>query len=328
MGMCGPDVPDPSKGYQAGILADLEALPWRRLIESAAATGDKVTIQLPGRKGPLTFDFSGLGQGDFEQRYGDQLAQAMLQLQKDLGPEFVQQRLHELERSDPEGVGMRKRLWDAIRTDLAESRTAKRPAAEELQRIILSELEKAGELDPRTAQQVSQGVLGKQTALGNYMGNAPTTEEAGALAGATENQRAQRQSQALAFLTSGATPEDVAYRREQQALANLGSFISGETPVAQFGQLSGAQAGIVPFIGGQPLSGVDPSAGARGIDFANGLYSGRLNWANQTANPWLAGLTGAIGGVNLWAGLGGGVGGGRGSPTPQNINQGGWQFVA
>jgi hypothetical protein len=312
MGLCGNDPPDASKGYAAGIQADLEALPWKRMIESASATGDKVTIDIPG-KGPMTFDFSGLGQADYQSQYGDQMASQLLQLQKDFGPAYVEQRLHELERSDPEGAAMRQKLWDSVRSDVGEAATAHRPAADELQKLILDELNKGGKLDDRTAMAVSQAVRGKQTATGNYLGNAATTEEAGALAGASEQQAAQRQQEALAFLTSGATPEDVAYRREQQALGNLGSFISGETPTAQFGQLSGAGNQIVPFYGGGALTGVNPNAGANGINFANGLYSAQTNWANSQVNPWIAGLSGAARGVQVWAGLGGG--GGSAAPS-------------
>jgi hypothetical protein len=307
MGLCGPDVPDPSKGYAAGIRADLESLPWRRMIEAASATGDKVTINIPG-KGPMTFDFSGLGQDDYAAQYGDQMAQQLLALQRDFGPAYVEERLHELEQSDPEGSAMRNRLWESIRSDAADAANANRPAADEMQRIILEELAKGGELDPVTADRVSQAVRGKQVATGNFLGNAATSEEAGALAGATEAQGAQRQQAALEFLMSGATPEDVSYRRSEQALTNLGSFLSGTTPMAQFGQLSGAQNGIVPNQGGVALPGVNPNAGVQGIDFANGVYGAQQAWANNNVNPWMAGLAGGVRGAQVWAGLGGRAG--------------------
>lgn len=307
MGLCGNDVPDPAKGYVAGILADLEALPWRRMIEAAAQTGEAVDVQIPGQKGPLHLDFAGLGEADYQRQYGDAIARAMLELQREKGPEFVQQRLRELEQSDPEGFAMRQRLWESIQNDLAQAKNADRPAAEELQRLIMGELEQAGTLDPKTAQAISQGVLGQQTARGNYLGNAATSEEAMTLADASERQRAQRQQAALAFLVSGTSPEDVAYRREQQGLTNLGSFLTGQTPTSQFQQLSGAQQGAAPFMGGAPLPGVNPNAGMQGVANAFGVFNAQQNWNQQQANPWLAGLTGAAQGVNIWAGLGGGA---------------------
>ena len=72
---------------------------------------------------------------------------------------------------------------------------------------------------------------------------------------ASEDTAARCKQAALAFLTSGATPEDVAYRREEQAFANLGSFAVGESPIAQFGQLSGAGEGAVPFGTGVAAAG-------------------------------------------------------------------------
>lgn len=307
MGLCGDDPPDPSKGYAAGIRADLETLPSRRIIDAAAALGIPVEVLMPGARSPQRFDFTGLGQADYEGQYQDQMAQQLLALQEEFGPEFVEQRLNELRTADPEGFAMRQRLWDSIKGDIESARSANRPAASELQDLIMAELEKGGELDPRTAHDVSQRVLGAQVARGNFLGNAAATEEAQVLSDASEAQRTQRQAQALAFLTSGVSPDDVAYRREQQGLSNLGSFIAGETPTAQFGQLSGAQQGIVPFAASnQPLPGTNPNAGQQGISFANGIYSANQNWANNTINPWMAGLTGAVRGANVGMNWGGG----------------------
>lgn len=327
MGLCGGNPPDPSKGYAAGVLADLETLPWRRILESAATAGTPATINIPGGRGtstPINVDFTGLGEGDYQAQYADSMAKQLLAMQEEFGPQFVEQRLHELQQSDPEGAAMRQRLWGAIQTDVADASKANRPVATDLQQLIESELAKGGELDPVTASRVSQSVLGRQTALGNYSGNAATTQEAEALGSASEQQAAQRQQEALAFLTSGATPEDVAYRREQQALGNLGAFVSGETPTAQFSQLSGAQNQIVPFTGASgPLPGVNPNAGAQGIDWANNVYSANMNWNNSQVSPWVAGLSGAAQGaavVNAWRGPAAQTG-------PYNINPGGWARV-
>lgn len=326
MGLCGSDPPDPSKGAAAGILADLQSLPWRRLVEAAAAEGTPTTINLPGRGGgPINLDFTGIGEGDYQRQYADQMAQQLLDLQNQFGPDYVQERLDELAQSDPEGQAMRQRLWQAVQSDVSQAQTAHRPAADELQQLIQAELDRGATLDDVTANRVSQAVRGGQVARGNYLGNAATTQEAQALGSAAEAAQAQRQQEALAFLTSGSTPEDVAYRRQEQALGNLGSFISGETPIAQFQQLAGAGGGVVPFTGtGQPLPGVNPNAAAQGIDWANSIYSANMNWNNSTVNPYLAGLAGGVRGVGVWAGLGGGT------PTaagPTGINPGGWAFT-
>lgn len=318
MGLCGeqPDIPDPNEAFAAGVRADLETLPARRRIEALAQLGQAGNIDLNGRIIPV--DFTGLGEGEYQRRFADQMAQQLLALQRELGPEFVQQRLEELQRADPEGFAMRRELWDRIRTGVEEARTGTRPAADALQASILAELKRGGELPESVARRVSQDVLGQQVGRGNWLGNAPAQEEAGAVAGAAEAHRAQRQAQALQFLTSGTSPADVRQREEQQGLANLGAFIAGETPQAQFGQLSGAQAGAVPWNpGNTPLPGTNPNAGPNGINFANGLYAGQVNLAQAQVNPWMAGLAGGLQGANIWASLGGG----QARPFP-NVNAG------
>lgn len=295
-----PDYPDQTAAAIAGQRADLLTLETRRRIEAAAALGIPVEYVLNGRR--RSEDFTGLGDVEVNQQYAEQLLPQLLALQRELGPEFVKLRLDELQRSDPEGFQMRRDLWDRIRTGVEGARTADRPGAEALQASILDELERGGALPPSVAQRVSQDVLGQQVARGNWLGNAPAQQEAGAVADASENYRQMRQQQALQFLTSGVSPTDVAAREEQQGLNNLGSFLTGETPQAQFAQVSGAGTGAAPWdTGGVRLPGVDPNAAARGLSFASGLYTAQSNLANQQVNPWVAGLTGGVQGLNIWA---------------------------
>jgi hypothetical protein len=310
MGLCGNDPPDPAKGYVAGINADLETLPIRRILEAAALLGDSVTLDMPGKGkqgGMQTFDFTGMGEAEYQAKYADNLTGQLLQMQKDFGPAYVQQRLAELEQADPAGAAMRRQLWGAIQ-DSASSTTA-RPGNQSLEDLILGELDRGGQLNPETAERVSQRVMGGQVARGNYLGNAAAAEESGALASATEREAASRQAQAMAFLTGGLSPEDAAYREQQQDLGNLGAFISGETPVAQFRQLSGAAGGAVPFTSTGPGVGVDPNAGWSGIQNQSGVWAADQQARQNTVNPWTAGLSGAMGGLNVWAGLGGRAGG-------------------
>lgn len=319
MGCLGDDPPDPAKGYVSGINTDLETLPSRRLIEALAILGEKGTVNIPGR-GDQSFDFTGLGEADYQRKYADQIAGELLQLQREFGPQYVEQRLAELEAADPEGAAMRRRMWGSIKSGVEDGPTA-RPGAESLQAQILADLERGGQLDEATSGEISRGVMGNQVARGNWMGNAPATEEATALTQASEAQATRAQQQALTFLTTGVSPEEAAYREEMQNLNNLGSFISGETPVAQFSQLSGAQGGAVPFTtNGQQMPGVNPNAGWQGVDYANNVYG--LNQAARagSVNPWVAGLSGAIQGANVWAGLGGGFGGSGPVTVGQAVN--------
>lgn len=326
MGLCSsPRIPDPADAYVSGQRASLQTFPLQHNIEAAARLGQPITVRMPDGSSQ-TFDFTGLGEGDYQGQYANQMAQSLLELQQQLGPEYVQQRLRELNAADPEGQATRDQLFQSIIADLDQASGAQRPAAEELQKHILDELNKGGTLPDAVARNVSQGVLGGQVARGNFLGNAAAAEEGAALTGASDAIKAQRENAALAFLTSGATPEDVDYRRSEQALHNLGAFASGQSPTAEFGQLSGAGGGVVPFETGGPLPGTDPNAGTRGIQFSNSLYGNQNALYQSSVNPWIAGFSGAANGLNLATSFRGGTGG-AGGPTPTNVQPGGWNFV-
>jgi len=72
-----PKIPDPAKSAQQGIAADTELAPFQYLINSAATLGNKITIN--GK----TYDFTGAGQSDTAGKVSDQMAQALLDLQKE-----------------------------------------------------------------------------------------------------------------------------------------------------------------------------------------------------------------------------------------------------
>lgn len=301
----GNDPPDPAKGYVAGIDADLEGLPSRRLIDILALLGESGTVDIPGKKGgSMPVDFTGMGEADYQRQYADQLTQQLLDVQRQYGPQFVEQRLKELETADPAGAAMRRQLWSNIQ-DSTGSLTP-RPENEQLQKLVMDELAKGGELDQDTSHRVSQGIIGGQVARGNYMGNAAATEEATGLAAAGEQMKAQRQQQALAFLTGGYSPEDAAQREQQQDLNTLGSFVAGETPTAQFSQLAGAQNGVVPFTTGTgTLPGVNANAGWQGVNNYFQNWNTTQQAQNNQVNPWVAGLGGALNGANVWGAMGG-----------------------
>ena len=67
----------------------------------------------------------------------------------------------------------------------------------------------------------------------------------------------------------------------QQRLANAASFLSGTTPVSQFGQISGAQGGASPFnpVGIQSGLTLNPNAGAQGQQFAMNTFNQQMNYA-------------------------------------------------
>lgn len=295
-----PGIPDPNKAAVQGAIANAENFPFEYIINQLAQLGGKATV-----KGQ-TYDFSGLGTADNAREMSDQMAKALLDVQKNFGADFVQQRLADLKRADPEGYAARQQLFDKIIADARAN--PDRPLADELQKQINDQLQNAGRLTAGPGgelEQIQQAVRGKQLANNIYLGNAPASEEASAVERAGESKRTAVQGAASNYLAAGVSPEDVKYRRIQQSLANLGAAISGQTPEAQFGSLSGAGNGAAPFTPNYSNpAGIDPNAALEGINNANSIYSGKVNWSQSQVNPWLAGLSTAMSGVNTAAGLG------------------------
>jgi len=286
-----PAPPDYAEAARQGVYADLETYPLRYLTEAASKMGGKFTLD--GK----TYDFTGLGDADTSRVMSDQMARTLLDIQRNLGPKFVAQRLAELKLADPQGYAARKELFDRIMADTEAH--PDRPLAEDLQSSIVGQLQNAGRLDRRMLDEVQQSVRGGQVGRGNFLGNAAVSQEAGAVAGASDALRDQQQQTALGFLGSGVTPEDVEYRRLQQNLANLGAFNAGTTPMAQFRSLSAAGNGAAPFIGGGPNTvTTNPNSGAQGVNNALQIYSGKVNWAQNQINPWVAGLSTGVSGFN------------------------------
>lgn len=298
---CGPTTPKEPDYYTeatTAAVADAKSIEVRKKIENAALTGGKVTVN--GK----VYDFSNMGEADYQRAYGDAMANAALEIQKSYGDQYIQQRQAELEAADPDGVAGRKMLWDQVQRSLSTSGEGQ-DNAKALEASILAELEKGGTLDPGVEHDVRQRVLGAQVARGNFLGGAAATNEARAMTDASTAVKTAREQRALDFLASGASPEDIEYRKTQTSLSNLASFLRGETPTAQFGQLSGANNGAAPFTMA-PASNVslDPNAGSRGASYAMANYNTAADYASQQANPWMAGTALGIQGASIWNQLG------------------------
>lgn len=285
--MDSPSIPDPNKAAQAGAIADVANYPFKAQIDALAQMGGKATIN------GQTYDFTGLGNADQNAKISDQMAQTLLDIQKNYGSAYVKQRLADLQQSDPTGYAARKQMFEKIIADAQAN--PNRPMADDLQNQVVSLLGQGSNLTTGTGSQteaVQQGVRGKQIANGIFLGNAPTSEEATAIVNTGDQMQQQRQQKALGFLQSGVSPEDVTYRRIQQSLSNLGNAINGQTPEAQFSSLSGAQTGAAPFTSGPVATpSFNPNAALNGMQNAADIYSGQVNWQANQANPWTVGLS-------------------------------------
>jgi hypothetical protein len=180
-----------------------------------------------------------------------------------------------------------------------------RPVAELLNRQVGDQLKAGRGLDAFDKAALDKAVTESTGARGGAGEGADF--ERTLTTGYAGEQRAQNaRRKALAFETSGATPEDVEYRRSQQTMANLSSMINGQTPQSQFASLSGAQRGPTPQVNGNPLPVMPGNTSAVAGAAASTRYGQQIAQPNQ----WMAGLSALLTGANAagnagWKPIGG-----------------------
>jgi hypothetical protein len=245
--------------------------------------------------GPQTFDFKGYGAADVQGKLANSMAQVQLALSQKYDSQFIDQSLQQEKLADPQGFAARQKMNDLVQEQI--NRPLNEPVADELNRQVQSELTaaKSGTLDPQMHDVLMQGGSAALNARGGGSStNTPdfaqplTTGAAG-----TRRQLAAIQA-GTTELGSGQTPEDIAYRREQQNLANLSSFMNNQTPTSQFKSLSGAQTGPTPFAPGQTLPQL-PNNGNGAQQAAINSWQTQLSAAGNQSNPWMAGLSSLLG---------------------------------
>ncbi len=304
MGCCTPDIPtpeDPSTAYIQGMEGDLQNSPFVRAVMAASSAGKPVTID------GVTYDFTDLGDADYQAKYNREMAKAALALQQKYGPAIIEERNRELKLSDPEGYQAKMDLFDRI-MNRVNSPQAVPEENQRLQDQVLTNLSRGTTLDDQTRREVEQRVRGGLVARGTDLGPAAGYEEAGAVQQAGEAQRDEAQRQAGQFLASGASPEDFTYRQQQQDIADLAAFLSGQSPLAQFSDVSSAGNGAVPFQATAPLpSSQNPTAGVQGIQQAQQIYGIQSQSAQRNVNPYLAGAGLGLQAFGAWKAWGGGT---------------------
>ena len=274
MGLYGDDPPaepDAGEAYRATIDADMSTFETRKKLESGAKMGK--VVKWKDQNGlEHTSDFTGFGDIDqsreelqFMFEAGHETAKEVLEIQKEFGGQYVEQRLKELEQSDPIGHAVRQQLGEMAKADL----------------------DAGYDLDEGLRNQVTQGVRGAQAARGNILGNAPAAAEGFAVGDAAIRLRQQRLSNAASFL-SGIAP-----------VAQFGA-ISG----AQQGASPFAPMGIQQGIGQNPNAGAQGLSFASN-NYATASANARASQENSIGGTLLGAaggiamgaLTGGIGGA-------------------------------
>jgi len=266
--------PDMAAANREAVMASIETFPLQRQIEAASRIGGEVRVPIykNGKETGeyRTVNFSGMSDIDATRETARALAslapeqtKAQLDLAKEYGTQFAEQRRAELSAADPE----RYKLYDKFLQDIGQRSIAETaPAAPTYERVgmptgpqdtgeaanIRSNLERqisaglaqAGTLDPSMIRAAEQAVRARGTATGNILGNLSAFREARAVGEAIANADVQRRQQALGLLQSGQTSSDVANRQAQEAFQNILAATGQRNTAAQqtfAGQMSAQQ---------------------------------------------------------------------------------------
>lgn len=306
MGLYSPDIPpapDYAAANTAGVVADASTLPYRKAIDALAKLGGKAMLKNPQTGQMEEVDFTGLGEADTGGAYAEKMAAKILEVQKKFGADFIKQANEQLRLSDPQGTAARDSLYNEIMSRLGQPVDS--PVADSLEAQILKELQAGANLDGDVMREMDQYLIGQQLERGGSYGKADEFQRASNIGQAADARRSQRQQKAAAFLAGGFGKDERNYRKSQQDMANLSSFMAGQTPTAQFQQLSGAQNAAAPFVAGAPGPTLNPNAGPMGAQYAQGVWQTQANNAAQQGNPWLQGLGLGLQGLGTVASVGG-----------------------
>ena len=263
--------PDMAAANREAVMASIETFPLQRQIEAASRIGGEVRVPIykNGKETGeyRTVNFSGMSDIDATRETARALAslapeqtKAQLDLAKQYGTQFAEQRRAELSAADPE----RYKLYDKFLQDIGQRSIAETaPAAPTYERVgmptgpqdtgeaanIRSNLERqisaglaqAGTLDPAMIRAAEQAVRARGAASGNILGNLSAFREARAVGEAIANADVQRRQQALGLLQSGQTTSDVANRQAQEAFQNI-LAATGQRNTAQQQTFAGQMA--------------------------------------------------------------------------------------
>lgn len=244
-------------------------------------------------------DFAGYGTADIEGKLATQMADVQERLSKKYGVPFAEEATKEARLADPMGFAARDKELELIQNQI-DNPPPVNPLSKSLDDRMKSRLDAGSGLDPMSKELLDKAVAkanasrGGQTAAGDVENSMST-----GMQGAARRQAGIGQAQS--WLTSGSTPEDIAYRREQQNKANLGSFVAGQTPESQFHDLSGAGQGATPFYPGQPAPTMPNNAGQVGQAGSVAAWQQSLRNQSGQANGWLAGISSVLNGIGTVA---------------------------
>lgn len=254
------------------------------------ASDGKLRINVGKRKA----DFTGYGDADVQGRLARDMAETQLDLQRKYGEDFAKVSAEQAALADPEGTAARQLLADKIFEMESGRRDRERPVASALDASIMADLARKRGVD----DDVTAGIERVLSRRGDTTLDGQTVADSMERGLAGENRLQQRLQKGLSYLSSGTSPEDAAYREEQQSMANMANFLAGRTPTSQFQSLSSGQQGASPMPRTGALPNVDPNLMTNAQSAGVGSYSAGIRSAANNVSPWFVGLNAVINGAN------------------------------
>src|SRR5271154_1709121 len=98
-----PSIPDPNQAAIAGIQQQQADYPFSYLVNALSQTGGNANLINPATGQSQDYNFTGLGDQQVQNQVSNQMAQVLLGIQQNYGPQYIQQSLQELQQSDPTG---------------------------------------------------------------------------------------------------------------------------------------------------------------------------------------------------------------------------------
>lgn len=263
------------------------------LSPGGARAYDQFTVYQDGQgnyvpKSVGTADFTGYGTADIQSELARKMADVEANLGDKYGTQFAKEAAKEAEQANPLGTAARNKEYDLIQQHLNNPDPIN-PLSTSLQSGIDAQLKAGNGLDPMSRDLLDAAVAKANASRGGAVDpNAVATRMGEGAEGEARRQAGITKSQA--FLNSGATPADIEYRREQQNLADLSSFVGGRTPESQFQSLSGAGQGAAPITPAQSQPQMPTNAAQVGTAGASAQFGAQTQQASQP-NSWLAGIS-------------------------------------
>ena len=297
------EVQVPADGVAGSVFGEKQWVPYNTA--DFAAGGKYASIKNPTVRGsgPFTADFTGKGQGDVQTAVANATAKNSLATAQKFDPQFIASSLNQEKLADPQSFAARDQMSKLVQDQI--NRPINSPVSDLMNSQVQESLDAANKnsLTGLDTQRLDAAVASAQRARGD--GTTPGDFAQPLTSGfAGEARQAGAAAGAIKFLASGSSPEDIAYRREQQNLGNLSAEVNGKTPQSQFASLSGAQSGPTPMAtaAALPVMPQGQDAAAQAAAMAN--WNTQMRSQQNQVNPWMLGLSTAINGASVAGGAG------------------------